>query len=41
MGVRWVINWDRVLAFSCGLFSYMETLGSEEFIVVHYYTEDI
>lgn len=34
-------HWNPDMAFSWGLFSYRATLGSEKFVVVHYYTEDL
>ena len=34
-------EWNLDLSFSWGLFSYKDTLGSEKFIVVQYYTESI
>lgn len=34
-------HWDPAMSFSWGLFSYRATLGSEKFVVVQYYTEDI
>ena len=33
--------WDIDKSFSWGLFSYRETLGSEKFIIVQYYTEPL